>query len=82
MVVVVDLVAAASTAVGSVVAVSMAVGSPVADALSVEALAIAEAELALEECACRVVFRALKAQDHAFLHLDIHRTRGLSWAAL
>jgi hypothetical protein len=61
-----------------VVAVSMVVGSAVADALLVEALAIAEAELALAGCASRAVFRALKAQDHAFLHLGIHRTRSLN----
>ena len=66
----------------STVAVSMAVGSAVADALLVEALAIAEAELALAGCASRDVLRALKAQDHAFLHLDIRRTRRLSRAIL
>ena len=64
-----------------VVAVSTAVGSLVADTLQVE-LAIGEAELALAGCASRAVFRALKAQDHAFLHLGIHRTRSLNRAAL
>jgi hypothetical protein len=65
-----------------VVAVSMAVGSGVADTLQVEELAIAEAELALAGCASRAMSRALKAQDHAFLRLGIHRTRSLSQAVL
>jgi hypothetical protein len=73
---------AVSTAAGSVVAVSMAAGSVVADALLVEELGIAEAELALAACASRDVFRALKAQDHAFLHLGVHRTRNLSQGVL
>ena len=67
----------------SVVAVSMAVGSVVVDtSQQEEELAIAEAELALAGCASRAVFLPLKAQDHAFLHLGIHRTRSLSRAAL
>jgi hypothetical protein len=63
-------------------AASTAVGSVVADTLQVEELAIAEAELALAGCVFRAVFRALKAQDHASLHLGIHRTRSLNQAVL
>src|SRR4029077_19739397 len=50
--------------------------------LSEAKLAIAEAVSALAECASRVVFRALKVQDHAFLHLGIHRTYNLRRAVL
>src|SRR5262249_62177753 len=60
----------------------IAAGSVVADALQLEELAPAEAELALAGCASRTVFRALKAQDHAFLRLGTHRTRSLSRAIL
>ena len=63
-------------------AVSTAVDSVVADALLVEELAIAEAAVALAGCLSRTGFRALRAQDHAFLHLGIHRTRSLSRAVL
>lgn len=82
VVVAADLLVVVSTAVGSVVAVSTALGSVVVDALLVEELAIAEAELALAGCASRAGFRALKAQDHAFRHLGIHPTRSLSRAVL
>ena len=78
VVVVADLVVAVTSAVA---AVSTAVGSVVVDTWQVE-LAIAEAASALAECASRAVFRALRAQDHAFLRLGIHRTCSLSRAVL
>ena len=73
---------AVATPADLLVAVSMAVGSLLAGTSQVEELAIAEAELALAGCAPRAVFRALKAQDHAFLRLGIHRTRNLSRGVL
>ena len=63
-------------AVTSPAAVSTAAGQVVADTWQVE-LAIAEAASALAECAFRAGFQALRAQDHAFLRLGIHRTCNL-----
>ena len=39
-------------------------------------------ELVLVGCTSQVVLQPLKAQDHAFLHLDIHPTPSLSKAVL
>jgi hypothetical protein len=74
----VDLVAVVTAAV----AASMAAVDFMVAELWEAKLAIAEAVSALAECASRAVFRALKAQGHAFLHLGIHRTCNLRRAVL
>jgi hypothetical protein len=66
-------------AVTSPVAVSTP-GPVLADTWQLE-LVIAEAVLALAECAFRAGFQTLKVQGHAFLHLAIHRTCNL-WRAV
>ena len=65
-----------------VAAVSLGADSAGVEATPQAKLAIAEAESASAECASQAVFRALKAQDHAFLHLDIHRMHSLNRAVL
>jgi len=67
--------------VSTAVAASKQVGSMVADKSHME-LAAAEVVSALAECACQMVFRALKALDPASLRLGIHPTHNLRSLAL
>jgi len=85
-VVVVLVVAVAGTpeavvVVSTAVAASNQVGSMVAGKSHME-LAAAELVSALAECACQMVFRALKALDPASLRLGIHPTHNLRSLAL
>jgi hypothetical protein len=61
----------------TVVAAFKAAGSMATDKLHV-VLAPVEAASALAACAAPVAVRTLRAQDLAFLHLGVHRTRSLS----
>jgi len=79
--VVVVLVVAVAGTPEAVVVVSKQVGSMVADKSHME-LAAAEVVSALAECACQMVFRALKALDPASLRLGIHPTHNLRSLAL